>query len=314
VCKLDSCRTPARRLQQAPAIAVGAWGRLPRAGPGPGPAVQARARPCTTRLEPRGAAAASLTLTLQALWAGAGAAAAWGRLDKAALEACLCTTALALATVMAGSGHLPTLRLLRGAPALGHLSLGAPAPPIGSLHSRPQPTPSHQVAALLASTLAPVGSPRRAAAAGSSMTHAPTRCKCVVSQTGEAPCLCERDGLLPRVGSCGRCCLALWLSGSAPAVGAGHRRLKRLNRAGLRKRLCPVAPAGAAAGGAAANYASHAAVSMALGFLFLGGGARTFGTDDASVAALVVALFPRFPMSPTDQRCHLQARPGIPYP
>ena len=42
--------------------------------------------------------------------------AAWGRLDKAALEACLCTVALALATVMAGSGHLPTLRLLRGAP------------------------------------------------------------------------------------------------------------------------------------------------------------------------------------------------------
>jgi len=79
-----------------------------------------------------------------------------------------------------------------------------------------------------------------------------------------------------------------------------------LKRAGLRKRLCPVAPAGAAAGGAAANYASHAAVSMALGFLFLGGGGRTFGTDDASVAALVVALFPRFPMSPTDQRCHLQ--------
>ena len=46
----------------------------------------------------------------------AGGTAAWGRLDKAALEACLCTAALALATVMAGSGHLPTLRLLRGAP------------------------------------------------------------------------------------------------------------------------------------------------------------------------------------------------------
>lgn len=46
----------------------------------------------------------------------AGGMAVWGRLDKAALEACLCTVALALATVMAGSGHLPTLRLLRGAP------------------------------------------------------------------------------------------------------------------------------------------------------------------------------------------------------
>ncbi|KAK9819157.1 hypothetical protein WJX81_007920 [Elliptochloris bilobata] len=118
-----------------------------------------------------------------------GNAGAWGRLDKAALEACLCTVALALATVMAGSGHLPTLRLLRG----------------------------------------------------------------------------------------------------------------------LRKRLCPVAPASSVSGGAAANYSSHAAIAMALGFLFLGGGGHTFATDNASVAALVVALFPRFPMSPTDQRCHLQA-------
>lgn len=83
----------------------------------------------------------------------------------------------------------------------------------------------------------------------------------------------------------------------------------RQPRAGLRKRLCPVAPASAAAGGGAApNFASHAAVSMALGFLFLGGGGRTFATDNASVAALVVSLFPRFPMSPIDQRCHLQAR------
>lgn len=38
----------------------------------------------------------------------------WGRLDKMALEHCICTIALALATVMAGSGHLQTLCLLRG--------------------------------------------------------------------------------------------------------------------------------------------------------------------------------------------------------
>lgn len=47
----------------------------------------------------------------------AGAAGAWGRLERGALEACVCSIALALAAVMAGSGHLPTLRLLRGAPA-----------------------------------------------------------------------------------------------------------------------------------------------------------------------------------------------------
>jgi hypothetical protein len=40
----------------------------------------------------------------------------WGQVDKAAIETCICTVVLALATVMAGSGHLPTLRLIRGAP------------------------------------------------------------------------------------------------------------------------------------------------------------------------------------------------------
>lgn len=65
----------------------------------------------------------------------AGGAAAWGRLDKAALEACLCTAALALAAVMAGSGHLPTLRLLRGAPRWGPCLSGRFAPPVWSLHT-----------------------------------------------------------------------------------------------------------------------------------------------------------------------------------
>ena len=44
----------------------------------------------------------------------AGAVAAWGRLDKMAIENCICTIALALAAVMAGSGHLQTLCLFRG--------------------------------------------------------------------------------------------------------------------------------------------------------------------------------------------------------
>ena len=44
----------------------------------------------------------------------AGAVAAWGRLDKMAIENCICTIALAIAAVMAGSGHLQTLCLFRG--------------------------------------------------------------------------------------------------------------------------------------------------------------------------------------------------------
>jgi len=82
---------PADRAAVAgPASAAGAWGGLPCAEPGPGLALQVRARPQALRDWSR-AAAASLTLSLQALWAAAGTAAAWGCLDKAALEASLCT-------------------------------------------------------------------------------------------------------------------------------------------------------------------------------------------------------------------------------
>ena len=47
----------------------------------------------------------------------AGAAAVWGLLDKQALENCMGVIVMALATVMAGTGHLPTFKLLRGAQA-----------------------------------------------------------------------------------------------------------------------------------------------------------------------------------------------------
>ena len=53
-------------------------------------------------------------------------------------------------------------------------------------------------------------------------------------------------------------------------------------------------------------------ISLALGFLFLGAGQQTFSTSNEAVAALVVSLFPRFPQSPGDQRCHLQVRPCAP--
>jgi anaphase-promoting complex subunit 1 len=55
------------------------------------------------------------------------------------------------------------------------------------------------------------------------------------------------------------------------------------------------------------TYGNHMAVSMSIGFLFLGGGAYTFATNNAAIAALLVSLFPRFPQTPTENRCHLQA-------
>lgn len=47
-------------------------------------------------------------------------------------------------------------------------------------------------------------------------------------------------------------------------------------------------------------------MSMALGLLFMGGGATTFSTNDEAVAALVIALYPKFPRSTTDNRHHHQ--------
>lgn len=54
-------------------------------------------------------------------------------------------------------------------------------------------------------------------------------------------------------------------------------------------------------------YGSHLSTHMALGLLFLGGGGLTLGTSPLAVAALVCALFPRFPIHSSDNRYHLQA-------
>ena len=55
------------------------------------------------------------------------------------------------------------------------------------------------------------------------------------------------------------------------------------------------------------SYGFHVAISMALGFLFLGGGRLTLGTSKPAIAALLTAIFPRFPLTPSDNRYHLQA-------
>lgn len=55
------------------------------------------------------------------------------------------------------------------------------------------------------------------------------------------------------------------------------------------------------------TYGSQMAVHMALGFLFLGGGRYTLSRSPAAIAALVCAIFPKFPMSSNDNRYHLQA-------
>ncbi|XP_073016150.1 anaphase-promoting complex subunit 1 isoform X1 [Primulina eburnea] len=55
------------------------------------------------------------------------------------------------------------------------------------------------------------------------------------------------------------------------------------------------------------NFGTQMAVSLAIGFLFLGGGMWTFSTSNSSIAALLLTLYPRLPTGPNDNRCHLQA-------
>lgn len=54
-------------------------------------------------------------------------------------------------------------------------------------------------------------------------------------------------------------------------------------------------------------YGSHMAAHMAIGMLFLGGGSHTLGTSDISTASLLCSLYPIFPTTVLDNKCHLQA-------
>lgn len=55
------------------------------------------------------------------------------------------------------------------------------------------------------------------------------------------------------------------------------------------------------------TYGSHMAIHMALGFLFLGAGRYTLSRTPEAIAALICALFPKFPTHSNDNRYHLQA-------
>lgn len=54
------------------------------------------------------------------------------------------------------------------------------------------------------------------------------------------------------------------------------------------------------------NYGNHLAVGLAAGLLFLSGGQASISTSNESIAALLIALYPVWPCSPTDHRSHLQ--------
>ena len=55
------------------------------------------------------------------------------------------------------------------------------------------------------------------------------------------------------------------------------------------------------------HYGNNMALNMALGFLFLGSGAYSFGRSEKAIAGLLCSVYPIFPASPSDNRHHLQA-------
>lgn len=59
--------------------------------------------------------------------------------------------------------------------------------------------------------------------------------------------------------------------------------------------------------GEGVTYGTHLASHMALGILFVGSGLFTLGSSDCAVAAMLLAFYPAFPSTSTENRAHLQA-------
>ena len=55
------------------------------------------------------------------------------------------------------------------------------------------------------------------------------------------------------------------------------------------------------------TYGFEQAVQMAIGFVFLGNGTYTFGSDNFQIACLLMSVYPVFPVDFNDNRFHLQA-------
>ncbi|KAL2815235.1 hypothetical protein BDW59DRAFT_16910 [Aspergillus cavernicola] len=102
------------------------------------------------------------------------------------------------------------------------------------------------------------------------------------------------DGKLAR-NSVRHCQDVVALSAAAVMAGTGDLALFRRLRS-LHGRVDPDTP-----------YGSHMAAHMAIGLLFLGGGSHTLGTSDLAVASLICSLYPIFPTTVLDNKCHLQA-------
>ncbi|KAG9468649.1 hypothetical protein GDO78_022271 [Eleutherodactylus coqui] len=86
------------------------------------------------------------------------------------------------------------------------------------------------------------------------------------------------------------CLSVVLLSLSMVMAGSGNLRVLQLCRFMHKKT------------GGEMNYGFHLAHHMALGLLFLGGGRYSLSTSNSSIAALLCALYPHFPVHGTDNR------------
>ncbi|KAL2816959.1 hypothetical protein BJX63DRAFT_132423 [Aspergillus granulosus] len=102
------------------------------------------------------------------------------------------------------------------------------------------------------------------------------------------------DGKLAR-NSVRHCQDVVALSAAAVMAGTGDLAIFRRLRS-LHGRVDPDTP-----------YGSHMAAHMAVGMLFLGGGSYTLGTSDIAIASLICSMYPIFPTTVLDNKCHLQA-------
>lgn len=55
------------------------------------------------------------------------------------------------------------------------------------------------------------------------------------------------------------------------------------------------------------HYGFNLAINMALGFLSLGLGSYSFSRSPMGVAALLISIYPHFPLTTNDNKYHLQA-------
>lgn len=95
------------------------------------------------------------------------------------------------------------------------------------------------------------------------------------------------------------CILQIALAWSLVMAGSGDLNLLRVLRK-MRKKL------GIDGKTADGIYGYQMAVSMAIGFLFLGGGRYSISSSNKAIASLLTSLYPLWPLSPAEERYHLQ--------